>query len=88
MLRVRWHKAENSDEFAKASHAVKSRVNVKVEPISSSLFFAYILPPRASIMLLETNNPRPVPVWDLLVNFVKSLGIISESIPMPFLSNY
>jgi hypothetical protein len=32
-LRVRWYAAENSDESAKASHAVKGRVNVKVEPI-------------------------------------------------------
>ena len=34
-------------------------------------------------MLLEINNPNPVPSKDLEANFVKSLGRISLSIPCP-----
>jgi hypothetical protein len=34
-------------------------------------------------MFLEIYNPRPVPLKDLLVNFVKSLENISGSIPEP-----
>jgi hypothetical protein len=42
---VRWDAAENADESAKRSQAARGRVNVKVEPFSSLLFFAHILPP-------------------------------------------
>ncbi len=43
------------------------------------------MPPCISIILLEINNPKPVPpaVGDLVANFVKSFGNISESIPVP-----
>ena len=34
-------------------------------------------------MLLEMNNPKPVPVVDVVANFVNSLGSISGSIPAP-----
>jgi hypothetical protein len=48
------------------------------------LFLAHILPPRASIILLEINRPRPVPpASDFVVNFENSLGNISGSIPTP-----
>jgi len=34
-------------------------------------------------MFLEINNPNPVPVWDVVANFVNSLGYIRGSIPSP-----
>jgi hypothetical protein len=37
-------------------------------------------------MLLDIYNPRPVPLKDLLENFVNSLGNISGSIPEPLSS--
>jgi hypothetical protein len=36
-------------------------VNIKVAPLPSVLFLALIRPPWASIILLDMNNPRPVP---------------------------
>src|SRR5215211_1245850 len=68
---------------ANRGQASKGILKVNVAPLLSLLFLAQILPPCASIMLLDMNNPRPVPVWDLLVNFVKSLDTISGSIPVP-----
>jgi hypothetical protein len=60
------------------------RLNVKVAPITSGLFSAHILPPCASTILFDMNNPNPVPpVSDFVVNFVNSLGNISRSIPVP-----
>src|SRR5215217_8328317 len=53
------------------------RLNLNVTPFPSGLFSAQILPPWASTMLFEMNNPNPVPVCDLETNFVKSWGIIS-----------
>jgi hypothetical protein len=47
------------------------------------LFPAHILPPWASTILLDMNNPNPVPDSDFVANFVNSLGIISGSIPLP-----
>jgi hypothetical protein len=47
------------------------------------LFSAQILPPWASTMLFEINNPKPVPESDFVANFVNNLGNISESIPVP-----
>ena len=38
---------------------------------------------RASIMYLEINNPNPVPVWEVVANFVNSLEYISAAIPSP-----
>ena len=64
-------------------------LKVNVEPLSSlffsSLLNAHILPPCISIILLEINNPKPVPpaIEDVVANFVKSFGNISESIPVP-----
>src|SRR5919198_4444991 len=59
------------------------RLKLKVAPFPSILFSAHILPPWASIILLEINNPNPVPVEDFEVNFVNNRGIISGSIPLP-----
>jgi len=59
------------------------RLNLNVTPFPSGLFSAQILPPWASTMLFEMNNPNPVPVCDLETNFVKSWGIISLSMPVP-----
>ena len=59
------------------------RLNVNVEPLTSLpssilLLKAHILPPCISIILLEMNNPKPVPPeMDLVANFVKSFGNIS-----------
>ena len=51
------------------------KVKVIVEPTPSLLLVAQILPPCISIMLLEINNPKPVPpVIVLVANFVKSFG--------------
>jgi hypothetical protein len=58
-------------------------VNVKVAPLPSRLFSAQMLPPCASMILLEINNPKPVPVMDFVTNLVNSLGMISGSIPCP-----
>ena len=52
-------------------------------PLPSALFSAHIFPPCASIILFETNSPRPVPSNDFVANLVNSLGNISESIPVP-----
>jgi hypothetical protein len=51
----------------------------------AALLIAHILPPCLSIILLEINNPNPVPpsVVDLVANFVKNFGNISKSIPVP-----
>ena len=58
-------------------------VNVKVAPLPSRLFSAQMLPPCASMIFLEINNPKPVPVSDFVTNLVNSLGMISGSIPCP-----
>jgi hypothetical protein len=34
-------------------------------------------------MLLEINNPKPVPLYDFEANFLNNLGNISGSIPVP-----
>jgi hypothetical protein len=49
-----------------------------------ALLIAHILPPCLSIILLEINNPSSVlpSVLDLVANFIKSFGNISESIPV------
>ena len=54
-------------------------------PLIAALLIAHILPPCLLIILLEINNPNLVPpsVVDLVANFVKSFGNISESIPVP-----
>jgi hypothetical protein len=54
-----------------------------VAPFPSWLFSAHIFPPWASIMLLEINNPNPVPEKDLVANFENNLGVISGSMPVP-----
>jgi hypothetical protein len=59
------------------------RLNENIAPLLSILFSAYILQPCVSTMLLEINNPRIVPTRDFVANFVKSLGIISGSMPLP-----
>ena len=63
------------------------KVNVEPTPslFSSPLLVAQILPPCFSIIFLEINNPKPVPpaIVDLVVNFSKSFGNISEAIPVP-----
>jgi hypothetical protein len=41
--------------------AVFGITNENVAPFPSSLFSAHILPPWASTIFLDTNNPRPVP---------------------------
>ncbi len=57
-------------------------LNEKVAPLSS-LFSPHILPPCASIMLLQIYNPKPVPFSDPVVNFVNNLGSISATMPEP-----
>jgi len=58
------------------------RLNANVAPFFPSLLFlAHILPPCASIMLLEINSPNPVPVSDFAANFENNRGYISGSIP-------
>ena len=61
------------------------KVKVIVAPTPSLLLVAQILPPCISIILLEINNPKPVPpaIVDLVANFVKSFGNTSECIPVP-----
>ena len=72
-----------------SSYSFTGKLKVNVEPLSSlffsSLLNAHILPPCISIILLEINSPKPVPptIEDLVANFVKSFGNISESIPVP-----
>jgi hypothetical protein len=53
---------KNSDESKWKSEAYKGSLKVNVAPFPSLLFSTQILPPCASIMLLEMNSPRPVPV--------------------------
>jgi hypothetical protein len=58
------------------------KLKANVAPLPSELFSAHILPPCASTMLFDMNNPSPVPpASDFVANFVKSFGSISESIP-------
>lgn len=59
------------------------RVNEKVAPLPLELFSAHILPPCASIILLQIKRPSPVPEKDFVANFENSLGNISSSIPLP-----
>lgn len=59
------------------------KLNAKSAPLLSTLLTAHIFPPRASSIPFEINSPRPVPLSDLVVNFVKGLGNISGSIPLP-----
>ena len=48
--------------------------------LPSSLFPAEMVPPCASIILLEINNPRPVPpISDFVANFEKHLQKLSIS---------
>ena len=48
------------------------------------LFSAHILPPCASMILLDIYRPRPVPpLSDFEANLANSLGNTSESIPIP-----
>ncbi len=63
----------------------KGILNVNVAPLlPSSLFPAEMVPPCASIILLEIYNPKPVPpVSDFVANFENNLDIISASIPKP-----
>ena len=69
-------------------------LNVNVDPLTflpSSfrllllLLIAHIFPSCISIILLQINNPKPVPpvIEELVANFVKSFGNISGSIPVP-----
>ena len=60
----------------------KGRLNINSAP-PSWLFLAVIVPPCASMILLEINRPSPVPVADFVANLLNSLGIISASIPEP-----
>ena len=54
------------------------KLKANVAPLPSLLFSAQILPPCASTILLDMNNPRPVPLWsDFVANFENSLGKIS-----------
>jgi hypothetical protein len=51
------------------------KLKLKVAPLSRRLFSAHILPPWASIMLLQMNNPKPVPpTSDFVTNFENNLG--------------
>ena len=59
------------------------RLKVKVAPLPSELFSAHILPPCASTIFLEINNPRPVPWNDFDANFENNLGTIWWCIPWP-----
>jgi hypothetical protein len=36
-------------------------------------YFEPIFSPWASTIFLEINNPNPVPVWDVVANFVNSI---------------
>jgi hypothetical protein len=59
------------------------RLNENVAPLSSALFSAHILPPCASMMLLDIYKPKPVPpLSEFEANFENSLGNISASIPL------
>ena len=68
---------------------MSGRLNVNVEPTSFSLSFslllvAHIFPPCISIILLQINNPKPVPaIGDLVTNFVKILGNTAGCIHAP-----
>jgi hypothetical protein len=79
------------DKIAQTKHnhfykdiSLIGRLNVKVAPLSSPvLFSAHILPPCASMILLEINNPTPVPPGEVVTNFENIFGIISGRIPEP-----
>ena len=60
--RFRDMQMKNSDESEWKSEGYKGSLKVNVAPFPSLLLSAQILPPCASIMLLEMNSPRPVPV--------------------------
>jgi hypothetical protein len=47
------------------------------------LFSPHILPPCASIIVLQIYNPKPVPLSVPVVNFVNNLGSMWESMPVP-----
>ena len=58
-------------------------LNENLAPMPSLLFSAHILPPWASMILLEINNPMPVSSYDFETNIENNLGNISGSIPVP-----
>jgi hypothetical protein len=61
---------------------LNDRTNANVDPfLPSLLVLTRILPPCGSIILLEMNNPNPVPVSDFAANFENNRGYISGSIP-------
>src|SRR5919202_1633722 len=63
-------------------HDNTGKLNENVAPLSSLLFSAHILPPCASTILFDMNNPKPVPpISDFEANFVNNFGSMSESIP-------
>jgi hypothetical protein len=47
------------------------------------LFSAHILPPWASTILFDINNPSPVPCCDLVANLENRCGLISGCMPSP-----
>ena len=56
---------------------------MNVAPFPSSLFCACILPPWASTIFLDTNNPNPVPPESVETNFENSFGNIAGDSPVP-----
>ena len=76
--------AVNSVIFVIYDFLFTGKLNENVAPLLSALFSAHILPPWASIIFLEINNPKPVPpVCDFEANFVNNFGNMLESIPWP-----
>jgi hypothetical protein len=59
------------------------KLKENVAPLPSVLFSAHIVPPRASTIFLEINNPNPVPSKDFAENLENNLGNISWSMPDP-----
>ena len=53
-------------------------LNENLAPMPSLLFSAHILPPWASMILLEINNPKPVSSFDFETNIEHNLGNISD----------
>src|SRR5215471_8724546 len=59
------------------------RLKVNVAPFPSVFSSVLMLPPCASRIFLEMNNPIPVPPEEFVTNLENSFGLISGLIPGP-----
>jgi hypothetical protein len=70
-------------EYEIAFHYTDGKIKLNVAPFPSLLFSAQMVPPCASIILLEICNPKPIPEDESVLNFSNSFECIFGFIPLP-----